>query len=100
MSEAPLDLPELHQAVLDTETLEAYFRDLATCAEVFAAIPKMGPGHVAPRSVSLSEGQALLAAGQLRGLQVRYRYQGAEWWDILIVSAETVRLTRIEQKFS
>lgn len=93
-------LPELHQADLDADTLEAYFRDLQACAEVFGVVPKMGPGYVAPNEIDLMEGKALLASGQLRGLQIRYHYQSAEWWDTLIVRDGAVRMTRIEQDFS
>lgn len=93
-------LPQLHQADLDDETLDAYFRDLLACAEVFGVVPKMGPGYVAPAGIDLLEGKSLLASGELRGLQIRYNYQGAEWWDTLIVRDGAVRMTRIEQDFS
>jgi hypothetical protein len=31
--------------------------------------------------VSLAQARELLAARAVRGLQLRYRYDGAEWWD-------------------
>ncbi|MBD5780849.1 hypothetical protein IEN85_15225 [Pelagicoccus sp. NFK12] len=93
-------LPDLQQADLDEETLDRYFLDLQECAEVFAVIPKKGPGYVAPTAVELREGKSLLRSGQARGLQIRYGYQGAEWWDTLIVREGGVRMTRIEQNFS
>ncbi len=93
-------LPELHQADLDDQTIDSYFRDLQACAEVFAVVPKMGPGYVAPANVDLMEGKGLLASGEVRGLQIRYNFQNAEWWDTLIVRDGAVRMTRIEQNFS
>lgn len=93
-------LPELHQAELDADTLESYFRDLDQCADVFAVIPKMGPGYVSPSAVELASGFELLRSGQVRGLQVRYHYEGVEWWDTLILQGGVVRMTRIEQNFS
>ncbi|MBK1879890.1 hypothetical protein [Pelagicoccus mobilis] len=93
-------LPELHQADLDADTLEAYFRDLNECADVFAVIPKMGPGYISPAVVELTSGYELIRSGQVRGLQIRYGYEGSEWWDTLIVRDGTVRMTRIEQTFS
>lgn len=98
--EEPGKLPELHEADLDAETIEAYFRDLQACAEVFAVIPKMGPGYISPSIVELGNGYELLRSGQVLGLQIRYNFEGAEWWDTLMVREGTVRMVRIEQNFS
>lgn len=101
MSEpAPPSLPELHQSVLDLAGLDALEADLTSCAEVLAVIPKAGPGHVAFESIDLSAGMDQLRQGGLRGLQVRYHYQGAEWWDTLIAESGAFRITRIKQDFS
>ncbi len=94
------ELPELQQATLDDETLDAYFRDLQECAEIYAVIPKLNSGYVAPTAIELWDGKSLLSSGQVCGLQIRYRYQGAEWWDTLMVRDGVVRMTRIEQNFS
>lgn len=90
-------LPDLHQAELDPQTLQSLFQDLATCAEIFAVVPKAGPGHTSPESITLEEGRELLLSGHLRGLQIRYKYNGSEWWDTLIQVTGGIRLTRIEQ---
>ncbi|MDQ8202416.1 hypothetical protein [Pelagicoccus sp. SDUM812003] len=92
-------LPELHQSHMDSETLAAYFRDLEACAEIFAVIPKMGQGYVAPQEVDLRLGKSLLESGALLGLQIRYRFDGSEWWDTLIARGGQIRITRIEQTF-
>lgn len=82
--------------MIDGPTLDALFADLEACAEILAVIPKAGPGYVSPRTISLQAGRNQFAAGQLRGLQVRYRFQGTEWWDTLLPEADGARVTRIK----
>ncbi len=67
---------------------------------MYAVIPKMGPGYVAPTAIELWDGKTLLMSGKVRGLQIRYHYEETEWWDTLIVRDGVVRMTRIEQNFS
>ena len=98
-NETELKLPELHQTELDPEMVQTLFADLESCAEILAVIPKYGPGYIAVKSINLAEGERALKAGELRGLQVRYRYQGDEWWDTLIASGANVRITRIKHEF-
>ncbi len=95
-----LQLPELTQTELDPETFHALFTDLEACTEILAVIPKAGPGYTAPKTISLTEGQHLLISEQIRGLQIRYTYDGDEWWDTLISDGACIRLTRIKQQFS
>jgi len=92
-------LPELHQTILDDQTLEALFADLQACTDILAVMPKAGPGYVTPKDVGLEEGERLLKEGSLRGLQIRYRYQGEEWWDTLIQRDNQIHITRIQQNF-
>ena len=99
MSSETKPLPELHQSTLDSETVSTLFRDLEACAEIFAVIPKVAPGHITPSNITLQEGEALLNAGDLRGLQIRYRFNDAEWWDTLICVNNEIRITRIQQDF-
>lgn len=93
-------LPELHQTILTPETVRDLFADLKACTEVFAVMPKAGPGYVTPEDIGLTEGEALLVEGALRGLQIRYRYQNEEWWDTLINRDGQIHITRIQQNFS
>ena len=95
-----LELPELTQATLDPEIFNQLFEDLEACTQILAVIPKAGPGYIAPKSINLTEGQELLASQQLRGLQIRYSYQGDEWWDTLINDGSNIRLTRIKQVYT
>ena len=104
MSEIPLndeiDLPDLHQGLLDPETLQVYFEDLARHADVFDVIAKGAPeAYALEKTIDLELGRSLLDAGAVRGLQVRYHFNGGEWWDTLIRVSEGVRLVRIEHHF-
>jgi hypothetical protein len=74
--------------------------DLKACAEILVVMPKAGPGYVAPKEIDLDEGAKLLESGQLRGLQIRYRYQNEEWWDTLINRDGNISITRIQQDFT
>ncbi|MBX3743796.1 MAG: hypothetical protein KF833_00665 [Verrucomicrobiae bacterium] len=94
-------LPELNQAVLDSETLGRLFRDLSQCAEIVEVIPKFADRRMVEEGrLTLEEARALLESGAVRGVQVRYRYQGADWWDTLMVTGAGVRLVRIRHDFS
>ncbi len=95
----PKPLPELHQSTLDAETLDALFADLEACTEILAVLPKAGPGHTQPENIALADGRDQLLSGQLRGLQIRYRYQGEEWWDTLIHRGNSIHITRIQQNY-
>ncbi|MGJ8649713.1 MAG: hypothetical protein ACSHX4_05090 [Opitutaceae bacterium] len=92
-------LPELHQTVLTPDHLNALFNDLESCTEILLVMPKAAPGYVGIKEVSLEEGKTLLVNGSLRGLQIRYQYQGAEWWDTLINRDGQIHITRIQQNF-
>ena len=95
-----LALPELCEAGLDAGILAQLFDDIAGCTEVLAVLPKFADRRkVAEQSVSLSEGRALLASGEARAIQIRYRYEGAEWWDTLMNTPQGTRLVRIRHEF-
>ena len=94
------ELPELHQAELGPETLEALFADLQTLTQILTVIPKATRGHIQPEYISLAQGRELILNGKLRGLQIRYMYDGDEWWDTLIITSNGIRITRIKQEYS
>lgn len=91
-------LPDLIHGGLDQETLDALQRDYLGCCTLLAVLPKAGAGMTAPASIPLDAGIAALRAGSLRGLQVRYHYDGAEWWDTLMRAPDgTLRIVRMQQ---
>jgi hypothetical protein len=96
-SESPLKLPALQQAALDPATLDQLFADLAACTQVLAIIPRHAARTmVIEQAISLTEAQAALRSGALRGVQIRYRYDHREWNDTLLPTSDGgARLVRI-----
>jgi hypothetical protein len=92
-----LTLPELQQAALDPATLEQLFSDIARCTDVIEVLPKFAAhGRVGDAGLSLEDGRQLLLGGQLRALQIRYVYDGSQWWDTLMSREGQIRLVRIQ----
>ena len=92
-------LPELSEALLDRETLERLFVDLDACTRVLDVLLKRGPTRRTDgRPVGLGEARDLLLTGEVRGLQIRYLYQGVEWRDTLLRTPEGVRLVRMQME--
>ena len=96
-------LPELQQSVLDPATLDQLFVDLTALTEITEIIPKAAAEGYVPEhtQITLEEARALLLVGKIRGLQIRYNYQGSQWWDTLLPDADTggTRIVRIEHNF-
>jgi hypothetical protein len=94
----PLELPPLHEAVLDAAWLTRLEEDLVTCARIEAVVPRQRVrGHAAPASTTLREGFQGLRSGAILGLQVRYQHDGRAWCDTLMPHANGFRLVRIDQ---
>jgi len=90
-------LPELTEGVLDEPTLERLFEDLAACTEVLGILVKTAEHDRAAgaASPSLAEAREALRRRTVRGVQIRYRYQGAEWCDTLLAAPAGVRIVRV-----
>lgn len=94
MSEA--ELPEVHEALLDVDTLQRLREDLTQAATLLDVSIKLGAElHADHARPSLDEALALLVAGRVRGVQVRYLHGGVEWWDTLLGTPKGVRLVRV-----
>ena len=91
-------LPDLREAILDNAKLEALLRDIGMLATVDEIIVKDRPGRVPGQKIPLAEVQQLLMGGEIRGVQIRYRHDGAIWWDTLMCTAEGVKLVRIRHE--
>lgn len=95
-------LPDLHQADLDEVIVRQLFADVAAHTELLEVIPKHAPAARVPEipSITLAEGLDGMLDGSFRSLQLRYRHDGATWWDTLMASAPGVfRLVRIRHDF-
>ena len=98
--EAPFKLPELNTTELDAAQVEQLLRDIEVCTQITEIIPKFAArGQVAEAaSVTLAQARELLAGRAVRGLQLRYRYENADWWDTLMVLGDKCRLVRIRRR--
>ncbi|QRO00540.1 hypothetical protein JRI60_16635 [Archangium violaceum] len=100
---APEDpsLPQLQDAILDAETLEQLFRDIQRCTVVSEVLLKGGALAMASeKSVPLDEALAALREARVLGVQIRYWYDGANWWDTLMRTPKGVRLIRIQHRLT
>jgi hypothetical protein len=89
-------LPEMSEAVLSDDDVAALVRDLSACTQVNEILVKTGPGAAGEnQQPTLDEAACLLLERSVRGVQIRYHYQGANWMDTLMPVANGIRLVRI-----
>lgn len=89
------NLPTLQTADLDEEGLDALLVDLAACAEDIEIVVKSAPAARAEGAApALRAALERFRAGELRGVQIRYRFEGRLWCDTLIRTAGGARLVR------
>jgi hypothetical protein len=89
----------LQDSILDSETLEQLLGDLQRFAVVQEVRLKGGAlAMTSEKSVPLPEALEALRAGRVLGVQLRYRYDGSNWWDTLMNTPRGVRLIRIEHR--
>lgn len=101
MSEEESKLPEVHEATLDASTERSLFTDIETLTELLGVTLKGAPTEMVQEGpLTLDEALAVWRAGGARGLQIRYRHQGVEWWDTLMRTPGGTRLVRIAQRFT
>lgn len=92
--------PPMSEAMLDDEALDALFRDIGSLTQIDEVIVKHGPGMVGDAEPpTLEEARAMLDARTIRGVQIRYRHEGAHWWDTLMVTPSGVKLLRVRHDF-
>lgn len=95
MNEQP-PLPDLETGELDEHTIDRLFDDIARDAQLVAVLIKGGAEVLAEGGgVSLSEAREKLRTRAVRGVQLRYRFGGEEWWDTLITTTDRVRIVRM-----
>jgi hypothetical protein len=99
MSESP-PLPPLHRALLSLDELAALCADILGCAELIDvqlrtqrhAMQQATPGYGPD---ALHKAHELLAQREVLGAQLRYRFEGLEWWDTLMWTPQGLSLVRI-----
>jgi hypothetical protein len=92
-------LPELHQSEVGADTVEDLFRDVALEADLLDVIVKgAAEAHADEGPVDLGRAKELLLSGAIRGVQLRYRHQGEEWWDTILALGGRYRVVRMRQE--
>lgn len=86
-------------ALLDEKTVGQLFFDVAHAGELVAVIQK-GTGarrahEPAATRAALDAAHQAFVAKEIAGVQLRYRFNGEEWWDTLTHTPRGVRLIRI-----
>lgn len=95
-SDARPELPPLWQATFDDRLLDQLFADLATAADVLSVQAKTDPRKYATADpLTLGAARERLTAGDVRGVQVHYRYDGREWTDTVLRVPGGYRLVRM-----
>ena len=96
LQDSDIEFPDMHQGLLDDDTVEQYFRDLEH-AQVFQVLVKGAPQKYAGQErFELSQGRDLFSGGEIRGLQIRYLWDGTVWWDTLMCSPRGTRIVRVQ----
>ena len=101
MSEPNIELSELCQGVLSAELLDTLIYDLTSLTEIESVIVKGGEFSMAERTqMDLRTAVEHLKAKNLRGVQIRYGWEGKAWLDTLLNSPEGVKLVRMPERTS
>lgn len=98
----PPPLPELHSSTLDDAQVAQLLADIEACTELTEILPKFAAQQYVPEAaaVTLAQAREWLATRAVRGLQLRYRYDGADWWDTLMQDGNRYRIVRIRHDFA
>lgn len=87
--------PQVLSAQWDHEQVHALFDDLQQGAEIQRVQVRPSKQDSA---FTLQEARQLLEQGEAKAIQIRYRYDGQDWCDTLMVGAESIRIVRISSK--
>lgn len=84
MSASP-DVADLFMSVVELDMLRQILTDVRDHAEVLSVGLKSDPRALSGEPhTDLTQAQSWLEDGSLRGLQLRYRFQGEIWFDTLL----------------
>lgn len=88
--------PDLHQAVLDDETLTALFADVRAFGSDIEALPRRKRRTLTEeKTLPLAEALAGLQQGDLLGVQLRYEHDGQRWFDTITRAADGWKIVRL-----
>lgn len=88
-------LPEMRDAVLSAEDLQALAADLAALTHITGILEKgVATSHAESSPPSLQTAIERLTTGHVRAIQIRYQYDSHEWTDTLMALPQGFRLVR------
>jgi len=97
--EKTLNLPELNDTIIDPGTVQQLFSDVSQYTQLIEIILKQGPrDYATDQTYTLEQARALFESNGARCVQLRYVYEGSQWWDTLISTPQGTRLVRIEHQ--
>ena len=93
-------LSQLYSGFIDPQTLEQLFTDIEHCAEFIEAIPRTTARQmVQANAINLNQAKKMLLDGTVKAVQLRYRYDNAQWWDTLMNLPQGVKIVRVRHDF-
>ena len=98
----PTKLADLTTSDLDQAGLDALLKDIELLTTITEIIPKFAPQANVQETanLTLAEARVLLNTRAVRGLQIRYQYDGGTWWDTFMNTGTAWRLIRIRHDFN
>lgn len=91
-----IQIPPLCDAIIDGATLTQLEADLQN-TQIHSVQVKHGTTRLVGEGVcQLGTAFAALRAGDIRGVQVNYRFENHEWTDTLLRSSDGYRLVRVQ----
>ncbi len=99
-SQSDAILPELGDSVLRDRQIHALLADYEREVNIHGVLLRRGARNHTDGSSDLSAREAVLRLmeGEVRGVQIRYLWEGCEWWDTLMQTPEGIRLVRIRHE--
>ena len=92
-------MPEMREGQLDTAQVDQLFSDFASCTQVLAILEKGGQqDHSKSNNTDLSVARDRFLNREVLAVQIRYRFENAEWIDTLLHSPTGIRAVRSQQR--
>jgi hypothetical protein len=93
-----MELPELEEGLLDEAGLRALCHQIQTAAQLDQVLAKGAPRqHTPEHAWELDQALQALIDGGVRGVQLRYRYDGHAWFDTVLRGPDGFRVVRMRQ---
>lgn len=88
-------LPDLHDATIDLDTFRIYIDDLSLSEILEVRLKGLEAQRAGDSLTDLARGATLFEGQDAAGMQIKYRFDGLEWWDTLMWVGDRIRLVRI-----